>query len=152
MVVTKSIGNGTKPQIGLCELIYLWLVIKLIKYVDNQEIMRKTTVLLIALSLAFFGCQDDSDIEETIKYTLTIENNTSEDVDVYLNGNLDQSGFVNEGTVMAGQSKQISNLVIDVNYTLRAVLSGKPLEEYFDERNFVNNDPEKFDLTIQITQ
>ncbi len=98
------------------------------------------------------GCQDDSDIEESIKYTLIIENTTSEDVDIYLNANLDQSGFVYEGTVLAGQSKRIANLVIDVNYTLRAVLVGRPVEEYFDERNFVNNDPEKFDLIIQITQ
>ena len=114
--------------------------------------MRRITLLLMIIGLAIVSCKKEDDIEETVKYTLTVENTTSEDVDLYLNGHLDNSGFVNEGTVLAGTNKKISNLVVSVNYTLRAVVAGEPLEDFFDEQDFVNKDAEKFDMTIQITE
>ena len=114
--------------------------------------MRLITVLLLIIGLANFSCNKNDDVEESVKYTLTVENTTSQNVDIYLNGHLDNSGFVSEGTVSAGTNKKIQNLVVNVNYTLRAVVAGEPLEDFFDEQNFVNKDAEKFDVTIQIIE
>ena len=114
--------------------------------------MRRFNLLLIVIAFTIFSCQKEDKIEESVKYTLTVENKTSEDVDLFLNGHLDNSGFVSEGTVMAGRSKKISNLVVSVNYTLRASLAGEAHEDHFDEQNFVNKDASKFDMTIEITQ
>lgn len=107
------------------------------------------TTMLIGLTLLQASCSSDDDLEETVRYRLIINNKTSENVDVFLNSDLSNSGFVSEGTVLAGQQKIINNLIIKANYTLRASIQGNGLDDFFDEQTFSNNT--EADLSIDIT-
>ena len=105
--------------------------------------MRLTDIQTLILGL---------DINETFKYKLTVENLTSHNVDLYLNAHIGIPVYLHVGTVTAGANKEIENLVANISYTLRAAISGKPFEAYFDEQMFINNEAKRYDMVIKILE
>ncbi|RKQ51721.1 hypothetical protein BXY85_2753 [Roseivirga pacifica] len=89
--------------------------------------MKKAVILslVLVLTFAFTGCKNDDDPSEEVKFSLIVNNNTQQSIDVYLKDDVTAtSTFINQGTVVAGGSKTVANLVISVNYTVRAVAVG----------------------------
>ena len=111
-----------------------------------------TPLLIMIIAITFVGCEKEDKIEEDLTYTLIVKNTSSKDVDVYVKNDLGELGFTIEGTVSAGGEKRFDGYVIDVNYILRATVAGDPEGDYFDEQAFKNSQPDKFDLTITITE
>jgi len=107
-------------------------------------------MLVVAMSFALTGCSSDDPINAVL-YDLIIDNQSSVDVDIYLDADLDDTGFASEGTVLAGQEMRIKDLVILVDYIMRGVEAGGDIEDFLAEQKFANNDPGKFDFKITIT-
>lgn len=116
----------------------------------KNSILLSLLVLVLAFSSAC--SKDDDEIIDAVLYDLTVDNQTTLDLDLYLKTDLDNTGFVNNGTVLTGQEKVISDLVIDVNYTLRIVQAGMSVDSVFAEQEFINDDPDAVDLKITITE
>ncbi len=110
----------------------------------------KIKFILLIVGLAFIsGACGEDDPEEVVRYKLIVNNTTATNVDIFLNTDLTTDGFVSEGTVVAGGTREINNLVIEANYTLRASVQGESVDDFFDEQTFSNSTAA--DLEIDVT-
>ncbi|MDT0676060.1 hypothetical protein [Autumnicola musiva] len=108
-------------------------------------------ILLILLPLSILSCSnnDDNIEEEKIYYDLMINNETSDDIDIFLNTVSDTRGFVNNGSIAAGGEMLINDLEANVTYEIRAVNSGEPVENFLIEIPFENDNAEQQSILIE---
>src|SRR5690606_4703012 len=93
---------------------------------------------LIILNVLFWSsCNNDDNPEDKVKYSLMIENKTSQNLEIHLDSELNHPAHGNLGTFMAGQAKQITDLMVGINYTLRAITPGGDLANPFYEKNII---------------
>ncbi len=115
--------------------------------------MKKTvsiaSVLLMAmLIISISSCKKDEPVEDVL-YNLKVVNNLDQALDIYLKNDVSNTGFKKEGTVKAKGSLMIYNLTIGVNYTLRGVIPGNPVDAYEFETTFSSdNNVDDYLLTI----
>jgi hypothetical protein len=60
----------------------------------------------------------------------------------------ERSFVLSLGVVLAGRRNTVPALIIGDTYTLRESPGGGDQEDFFDQQDFVNHVPEKFDLQI----
>jgi hypothetical protein len=108
-------------------------------------------ILLVFSAILVLSSCDKNDPVDAVTYTLTVHNKSSVNADVYMKSDVANATFVKEGTVTKGGSLKITQLVMDVNYVIRAVEAGKDQNMYFTERTVKNTQTDKFDMSIDIT-
>ena len=108
-------------------------------------------LLVVVLAIGFTSCDDDAAMIEEILYTVIFENDLSTNIDIYVDDLRDSNGFKNKGLVLAGSSRTVSDMVVGVDYILRAVIAGEFVDDYFLEQAFDNDDKNVTTLTITIS-
>lgn len=112
--------------------------------------MKKYAIFLMLLSIvAILGCSED-DEASVPQYNIKVTNTTASNVVVFLSA--DGGQFVSKGNIPSGQFREFNDVVLSVNYTLRASLEGETAEDYFSEQQFMNSNPDVLSLNFDITQ
>ena len=106
--------------------------------ISGEKILKNLKILmLLALMislLAFAGCDDDPDfVEAIVFYDLHVQNNTDTDFDLFMEEDVDTSGYWAAGQVEAQSSTTIDDLAISVYYNLRLSLVGESADDYVYE-------------------
>ena len=124
---------------------------KKVKFTTELEIVKKVfaIVLIAGFVFALSACNnDDDDVEEVVHYTLAVKNASAHEAQIFMSSNLQGSGFVSKGTVQSGNTIEIKELIVDVEYKLRAVETGKSVDDYFDEHTVKYSDKGTYNLTV----
>lgn len=100
------------------------------------------------------GCSKDYDdvgIEdpEAALFILTVENQTGEEVEIYLKGEEGNNQFQNKGIISPGENMEVPNLGVRQTYVVRGVAPGESVEDYFFEEMFLRTSPT--DITVEIS-
>lgn len=116
--------------------------------------MKKHVLLFSTLIWSVFtlSCAEKEAPNEDITFTLLIDNQSTRSVDIYLNSVLTEEGFVLSGTAFSKDMLEIPELVVNSQYIMRIVNSGRPVGEFFDERSFANLDPLIESITLNIPE
>ena len=114
-----------------------------------RKIISIASLALIAIFiLSVSSCKKDDPVDDVL-YNLKIVNNLDQALDIYLKNDLDNSEFKKFGTVAAQGTMMINDLTISVNYTLRGIVPGNPLDAYEFEKTFSSdNNVDDYLLTI----
>lgn len=100
------------------------------------------------------GCSKDNDDVEELNpeaalFILTVENQTREEVEVYLKGETGDNQFHSKGLIPAGENMEIPNLSVRQTYVVRGVSPGESVEDSFFEEMFLRTSPT--DITVEIS-
>jgi len=98
------------------------------------------------------SCAEKEEPNLDLTFTLLVDNPSTKSVDIYLNSVLDQNGFVLGGTVFSNETLEIPGLIIGSQYIMRVVNSGRPVNEFFEERSFANLEPTVESITLTIPE
>ncbi|MHA7130548.1 hypothetical protein [Algoriphagus namhaensis] len=112
--------------------------------------LKRIPLLSILLGALLLACAEKEAPNLDLTFTLFVENQTSRSVDVYLNSVLDDEGFVLGGTAFSNEILEIPELVINSQYRMRLVNTGRPVSEFFQERSFAQVDAAADSLLIPI--
>jgi hypothetical protein len=104
-------------------------------------------LFLLCISISLTSCGED-DEEDPARYTAKITNTTLQNVEIFIASGAG-SNFVSQGIIPSGEFREYQ-LVLSVNYTLRASVEGESVEEYVDEHVFSNSNPEVVSLNFDI--
>lgn len=112
--------------------------------------------LIIGLLFTLFlvqGCSTDNDDVENLNpeaalFVLTVENQTGEEVEVYLKGETADNLFQSKGLIPAGENMEVPNLSVRQTYVVRGVSPGEDVEDHFFEEMFLRTSPT--DITVEI--
>lgn len=106
-------------------------------------------VCLFALGLlATTSCNDEDPVEQ-ITYNLIVKNRSGVDLDIYIKSTQDNN-YKSEGNVMDEADKTISNVIVNVRYTVGFIQAGGDPADITNEVLVINNDPDvkNYELTI----
>lgn len=102
----------------------------------------------------FFSCgtdMDDEDITpEAATFDLTLENNTGEEIEMFLKGRTSNEEFERFGVVYPDDNFTFSELSVRQTYVVRASFLGDNVEGFFYEQTINQTSPT--DLTLVIDQ
>lgn len=116
--------------------------------------IKKFMMFLILFSAIgiFTGCSGDDDSGEPVEagvYNLTLQNNTDNEVIVFLKDAELTAGFEERGTIAAGGEIVLEELVVRQSYVVRASLTQDPSEFFYEETVFQATPT---DVTLQINE
>ena len=108
--------------------------------------------LILSIAVVFTSCKDDDDdVFDGPTYTLVIDNQTSESLDIYLSKEAN-SGFNNRGTAASNGELSIVDLEVGTTYFMRGSLEGDDVEDFVLEDVVLNDDPQVNQFIITITE
>lgn len=105
-------------------------------------------ILICSLTLITSCDKDDDPVDEDF-FTLTIENRSGVDLDIYLKSSRNNK-YDSQGTVTDGNDRSISNLVVGVQYTVGIIEAGGDPEDINNESTFTNDDPQTTEYVLTI--
>ncbi|MCM4158548.1 hypothetical protein FHG64_13255 [Antarcticibacterium flavum] len=115
--------------------------------------MKKKMLILVLLmgAILFTGCHKNSDdeldfIPGDANYDLTLENDTEEEIEIYLQG-FTSEDFERKGLLAPGE-EMVIQLTVEYTYVVRAVNVGESQENYFFQESITRLSPA--DLTLMI--
>lgn len=102
--------------------------------------MRRFATLWVALTLLVplvGACSEDDDPQQDLRYTISIVNQTPEDLDIWIDDDTSTEPFVLHGTVEAGTTRDLTNRTVGTTYDIRLTLVGNdPDATFVAERVF----------------
>ena len=104
--------------------------------------MKKANYILAVLMIAVFvisvsSCKKYDPEPDTI-YNLKIENKTDQAYDIFMKNNASNLDFIKQGHVASQSTIEIKDLTVDYHYTLRAVIPGNSIDDYYVEEKFTS--------------
>jgi len=112
--------------------------------------MKLIKITIVVFILAAFSTSCAEDPVSAVTYKVTIYNEAATDQDVYLMTDLDNTGYVSQGTVLQAGTKEVTGLIISVKYTFGFIEKGGDPADITKEIDVTNNDPAKLDYEITI--
>ena len=114
--------------------------------------MRLLSPILVALVVfvpVFSGCDDD-DPQEDLRYTITVDNDTAQAYDIWVDDDTSTEPFVLRGTVDAMTIFILTNRTVGTTYHIRLTLPGnEPDTTFAYERTFESSAPDDVVWTLE---